>query len=71
MKYLYKYPQAAFPYRQLVEENRQRNRHDLEYELLDTGVLDGNRYFDILVEYAKATIDEAWIIAPATSGDFS
>ena len=58
MKYLYKYPQAAFPYRQLVEENRQRNRHDLEYELLDTGVFDGNRYFDILVEYAKATIDD-------------
>src|SRR2546421_1488230 len=61
MKYLYKYPQAAFPYRQLVEENRQRNRHGLEYELLDTGVFDGNRYFDILVEYAKATIDDILI----------
>src|SRR5499426_2699127 len=46
MKYLYKYPQAAYPYRELVEENHQRNRHDLEYELLDTGVFDDNRYFD-------------------------
>ena len=61
MKYLYKYPQVAFPYDRLVEENRQRNRHDLEYELLDTGVFDGNRYFDILVEYAKATIDDILI----------
>src|SRR5919108_6203033 len=52
MKYLYKYPQAVFPYTELVEENRQRNRHDLEYELLDTCVFAGNRYFDILVEYA-------------------
>ena len=67
MKYLYKYPQAAFPYRQLVEENRQRNRHDLEYELLDTGVFDDNRYFDILVEYAKATIDDILIRITATN----
>src|SRR5262247_2706674 len=58
MKYLYKYPQAAYPYRELVEENRRRNRHDLEYELLETGVFDGNRYFDILVEYAKVTTDD-------------
>jgi len=61
MKYLYKYPQAAFPYAQIVEENRQRNRHDLEYELLDTGVFDAHRYFDILVEYAKATTDDILI----------
>src|SRR2546422_5443386 len=61
MKYLYKYPQAAFPYRQLVEENRQRNRHDLEYELMDTGVFNEDRYFDILVEYAKATTDDILI----------
>src|SRR5207249_10541868 len=54
MKYLYKYPQAAFPYSQLVEENRQRNRHAPEYELLNTGVFAENRYFDIVVEYAKA-----------------
>jgi hypothetical protein len=61
MKYLYKYPQAAFPYAQIVEENRQRNRHDLEYELLDTGVFDAQRYFDIVVEYAKATTDDILI----------
>ena len=61
MKYLYKYPQAAFPYSQLVEENRQRNRHALEYELLDTGVFDADRYFDVCVEYAKATTDDILI----------
>ncbi len=54
MKYLYKYPQAAFPYDNLVETNRQRTRHDMEYELLDTGVFDNNRYFDVFVEYAKS-----------------
>ena len=54
MKYLYKYPQAAFPYRDLVETNRRRTRDDFEYELLDTGVFDDDRYFDVFVEYAKA-----------------
>ena len=54
MKYLYKYPQAAFPYADLVETNRGRNRNDMEYELLDTGVFQDDRYFDIFVEYAKA-----------------
>jgi hypothetical protein len=54
MRYLYKYPQAAFPYADLIEGNRHRNRHELEYELLDTGVFEGNRYFDVFVEYAKA-----------------
>jgi hypothetical protein len=53
MKYLYKYPQAAFPYADLVETNRRRNREEMEYELLDTGVFEGNRYFDVFVEYAK------------------
>src|SRR5215468_5741047 len=53
MKYLYKYPQAAFPYSQLIEENRQRNRHACEYELMDTGIFNEDRYFDIVVEYAK------------------
>ncbi len=53
MKYLYKYPQAAYPYADLVETNRRRSRNDLEYELLDTGVFDGDRYFDVFVEYAK------------------
>src|SRR4051794_25018119 len=54
MKYLYKYPQAEFPYRNLVETNRGRSREDLEYELLDTGAFDADRYFDVFVEYAKA-----------------
>ena len=54
MKYLYKYPQAAFPYADLVETNRQRDRSEMEYELLDTGVFQDDRYFDVYVEYAKA-----------------
>ncbi|MEW6599687.1 MAG: glucosidase [Nitrospirota bacterium] len=54
MKYLYKYPQAAFPYEQLVEENAKRDRHDREFELIDTGIFEGDRYFDVFVEYAKA-----------------
>ena len=58
MKYLYRYPQAAFPYNDLVETNRQRNRYDLEYELIDTGIFDGDRYFDVFVEYAKASPED-------------
>jgi hypothetical protein len=54
MKHLYKYPQAAFPYGDLVETNCRRNRNDMEYELLDTGVFNDDRYFDVFVEYAKA-----------------
>jgi hypothetical protein len=54
MKYLYKYPQRAYPYSDLVVTNRRRTRNDLEYELLDTGVFNDDRYFDIFVEYAKA-----------------
>ena len=54
MKYLYKYPQAAYPYGDLIETNRQRTRNDFEYELLDTGVFNDDRYFDVFVEYAKA-----------------
>src|SRR5215475_14343702 len=54
MQYLYKYPQAAFPYSQLVETNRGRSRTEFEYELIDTGVFDDDRYFDVFVEYAKA-----------------
>src|SRR6266699_5041921 len=53
MKYLYKYPQAAFPYADLIGTNKRRNRGDMEYELLDTGVFNGDRYFDVFVEYAK------------------
>ena len=54
MKYLYKYPQAAYPYDDLIETNRQRGRQAPEYELLDTGVFKEDRYFDVFVEYAKA-----------------
>ncbi|MEM1241481.1 MAG: glucosidase [Cyanobacteria bacterium P01_H01_bin.26] len=61
MKALYKYPQAAYPYRELVEENQRRDRNALEYELLDTGVFDENRYFDIFVEYAKAAPEDILI----------
>jgi hypothetical protein len=61
MKYLYKYPQTAYPYADLVVKNRQRGRHDLEYELLDTGIFDDNRYFDVYVEYAKAAPEDLLI----------
>jgi hypothetical protein len=61
MKYLYKYPQAAYPYDELVATNRQRTRNDLEYELLDTGVFDQDRYFDVFVEYAKASPEDILI----------
>jgi hypothetical protein len=58
MKYLYKYPQAAFPYDQLVAENRRRGKADSEFELLDTGVFREGRYFDVFVEYAKADVED-------------
>ncbi len=61
MKYLYKYPQGEFPYGRLVEENRRRGKSELEFELLDTGVFDGNRYFDVFIEYAKAGADDILI----------
>jgi len=58
MKGLYKYPQSAFPYERLVREAHQRDRRQPEFELLDTGVFDGDRYFDVQVEYAKASPDD-------------
>ena len=61
MKYLYKYPQAAYPYVDLVEANRRRSRDEMEYELLDTGVFDQDRYFDVFVEYAKASAEDVLI----------
>ena len=61
MKYLYKYPQAAFPYADLVDTNRSRSKLEPEYELLDTGVFDDNRYFDVFVEYAKAAPDDVLV----------
>ncbi len=61
MKALYKYPQAAFPYDSLLAENQRRGRNDPEFELTDTGVFDGNRYFDVFAEYAKASPDDMLI----------
>src|SRR5437867_10900008 len=61
MKYLYKYPQAEFPYTKLVDENRRRGKNQPEFELLDTGVFDDNRYFDVFVEYAKAEVEDILI----------
>ena len=53
MKFLYKYPQEAYPYGDLVQTNGRRGRKDMEYELLDTGIFEDDRYFDVVVEYAK------------------
>jgi hypothetical protein len=61
LKMLYKYPQREFPYAALVEENRRRGKLDPEYELIDTGIFDDDRYFDIFVEYAKASADDILI----------
>ncbi len=61
MKYLYKYPQAEFSYASLVEENRRRGKNEPEFELLDTGVFDDDRYFDVFVEYAKADTEDILI----------
>ena len=61
MKYLYKYPQAAYPYDDLVATNKRRSREELEYELLDTGTFENDRYFDVFVEYAKESPEEMLI----------
>ena len=61
MKYLYKYPHQAYPYNDLVNTNRKRSRHDFEYELIDTGIFEDNRYFDVFVEYAKETPEDILI----------
>ena len=61
MKYLYKYPQAAFPYYDLVATSKRRSRNELEYELLDTGIFEGDRYFDVFVEYAKHAAEDLLI----------
>jgi hypothetical protein len=67
MKYLYKYPHAEFPYAQLVEENRRRSKDQPEFELLDTGVFEGDRYFDVCVEYAKGDVEDILIRITATN----
>lgn len=61
MKYLYKYPQNAFPYDELVSVNKQRSRTEFEYELIDTGIFNDNRYFDVFVEYAKVAPEDTLI----------
>ena len=61
MKWLYKYPQDAYPYDELLRTNRQRTRHELEYELLDTGIFGGDCYFDVIVEYAKVAPEDLLI----------
>jgi hypothetical protein len=67
MKYLYKYPQAEFPYAQLVEENRRRGKDQPEFELLDTGVFQDDRYFDVIVEYAKGDVEDILVNITATN----
>lgn len=61
MEYLYKYPQQAFPYELLKEENKKLNKHDPEYEILDTGVFNNNQYFDVMVTYAKQSAQDIFI----------
>lgn len=61
MKYLYKYPQRAYPYEDLVKANRSRSREEMEYELLDTGIFNDDRYFDVFVEYAKESVEDVLI----------
>jgi hypothetical protein len=67
MKFLYKYPQAEYPYGRLIEENRRRGREALEFELIDCGVFDDDRYFDVTVEYAKATVEDILIRISVTN----
>src|SRR5574339_167411 len=65
MRMLYKYPQGEFPYARLVDENRRRGRGEPEFELAETGVFEGSKYFDVFVEYAKADIDDILILINA------
>ncbi len=61
MKYLYKYPQNTFPYKELIQVNKKRTLEEAEYELLETGIFDNDEYFDVYVEYAKADVDDVFI----------
>jgi hypothetical protein len=73
MKYLYKYPQQAYPYADLIAKNKSRSRQEMEYELLDTGIFNDDRYFDVFVEYAKRGPEDiliqitAWNRGPAAA----
>ena len=70
MKFLYKYPQAAFPYQKIYGENSKRDKTQPEYELMDTGIFDENKYFDVFIEYAKAGAEDIYIkITAANRGD--
>lgn len=71
MKFLYKYPQAEFPYTRLIEENRRRGKNEREFELIDTGIFDENAYFDIFVEYAKADTEDILIRITAANRGIS
>lgn len=61
MKYLYKYPQSAYPYEDLIKENKRRTRNDPEYELLDTGIFNEDKYYDVFIEYAKVSAKDLFI----------
>jgi hypothetical protein len=61
MKYLYKYPQAAFPYEDLVKTNAKRTKFEPEYELIDTKIFDEDKYYDVFVEYAKADVEDVLV----------
>jgi hypothetical protein len=67
MRYLYKYPQAEFPYELLVKENKRRTKADPEFELLDTGIFQDHRYFDVMIEYAKVEMEDICIKITATN----
>ena len=67
MKALYKYPQAEYPYQQLKEESQRRDRTQPEFELMDTGIFEGDRYFDVQVEYAKADAEDVLIQITVTN----
>jgi hypothetical protein len=67
MRYLYKYPQREYPYTRLVAENRARGRDALEFEIIDTGVFDDDRYFDVVLEYAKASPEDILIRVSVTN----
>ena len=70
MKFLYKYPQAEYPYFSLIEENRNRTKDEREYELIDTGLFDENKYFDVFIEYAKGDVEDVLVkITVANRGD--
>jgi hypothetical protein len=67
MKWLYKYPHASFPYADLIDNNARRSRHDYEYELIDTGVFRDDRYFDVVVEYAKSSPEDCFVQISVTN----